>query len=248
MLNAYAADNAIIALNVADSSWNPAIDKQALARVWRDGQSKHTYVYRLVSTHTIEEKVLQRQLLKEDMATSLHDARASVAGHSRAHDKGFRFSSEELRALFALDPLAPEQCDTALVVQAALSRSDKQRRIHTWRDADVDPGAARADSPQTEHITCSEVSKPGLHTQWTRWPGPQAIVDTSLRTVALTAIDESGCERHALISYVREVHVTRPADWSAQSVLATIPDSAGPHCEGMVDDLARDEETLDLGE
>ncbi len=40
---------------VAD--WNPATDKQAAARVWRDGQKKQVYVYRFITTGSIEEKV-----------------------------------------------------------------------------------------------------------------------------------------------------------------------------------------------
>lgn len=35
-----------------------------MARVWRDGQRKHVYVYRLFMTGTIEEKMFQRQVLK----------------------------------------------------------------------------------------------------------------------------------------------------------------------------------------
>jgi hypothetical protein len=31
-----------------DPDWNPANDEQAMARVWRDGQKKHTYIYRLL--------------------------------------------------------------------------------------------------------------------------------------------------------------------------------------------------------
>ena len=34
-------------------------------KVWRDGQKKVVYVYRFLSTGTIEEKVFQRQLSKE---------------------------------------------------------------------------------------------------------------------------------------------------------------------------------------
>lgn len=67
-----------------DPDWNPAADQQALARVWRDGQTKECFVYRFISTvrplarlafdrdseltclpfpyqGTIEEKVFQRQ-------------------------------------------------------------------------------------------------------------------------------------------------------------------------------------------
>lgn len=32
-----------------DPDWNPANDEQAMAQVWRDGQKKTCYIYRLLS-------------------------------------------------------------------------------------------------------------------------------------------------------------------------------------------------------
>lgn len=40
----------LVPLVNADPSWNPADDKQAAARVWRDGQKKKVYVYRFIAT------------------------------------------------------------------------------------------------------------------------------------------------------------------------------------------------------
>lgn len=54
-----------------DPDWNPANDKQALARVWRDGQKKTCYIYRLFSTGTIEEKIYQRQICKDGLSAML---------------------------------------------------------------------------------------------------------------------------------------------------------------------------------
>ena len=31
-----------------DPDWNPANDEQAMARVWRDGQKKQCFIYRLL--------------------------------------------------------------------------------------------------------------------------------------------------------------------------------------------------------
>jgi hypothetical protein len=45
----------------------PAVRAEAAARVWRDGQRKRVFVYRLLTTGTIEEKVFQRQLSKEGL-------------------------------------------------------------------------------------------------------------------------------------------------------------------------------------
>ena len=34
-----------------DPDWNPANDDQAMARVWRDGQKKHCFIYRLLAVN-----------------------------------------------------------------------------------------------------------------------------------------------------------------------------------------------------
>lgn len=47
-----------------DINWNPAIDLQAMARIWREGQARPVVIYRLLTTGSIEEKVYQRQLSK----------------------------------------------------------------------------------------------------------------------------------------------------------------------------------------
>jgi hypothetical protein len=43
-------------------SWNPADDQQAMGRVWREGQQKDVFIYRLLTTGSIEEKIFQRQV------------------------------------------------------------------------------------------------------------------------------------------------------------------------------------------
>jgi len=54
-----------------DPDWNPASDLQAMARVWRDGQQKNVFIYRLLSTGTIEEKIYQRQTSKQGLSKSV---------------------------------------------------------------------------------------------------------------------------------------------------------------------------------
>ncbi|GMH34356.1 hypothetical protein BSKO_02190 [Bryopsis sp. KO-2023] len=81
-----------------DPDWNPANDKQAAARVWRDGQKKRVYVYRFLSTGTIEEKVFQRQLSKEGLQGVVNQS--GRAGASL-------MSSEALRDLFTLNRETP---------------------------------------------------------------------------------------------------------------------------------------------
>ncbi|XAR72893.1 DNA helicase [Bertholletia excelsa] len=78
-----------------DPDWNPANDKQAAARVWRDGQKKRVYIYRFLSTGTIEEKVYQRQMSKEGLQKVIQQEQAD-----KTKSKGNFLSMEDLRDLF----------------------------------------------------------------------------------------------------------------------------------------------------
>jgi DNA repair and recombination protein RAD54B len=89
-----------------DSDWNPAADLQAMARVHRDGQKQHTYVYRLLSTGTIDEKIYQRQLSKIALSKTMLAKGATDAKTSTAS-----FSREELRDIFSFSGNAT-RCDT----------------------------------------------------------------------------------------------------------------------------------------
>ncbi|XP_015743898.1 DNA repair and recombination protein RAD54-like [Python bivittatus] len=77
-----------------DPDWNPANDEQAMARVWRDGQKKTCYIYRLLSTGTIEEKIFQRQTHKKALSSCVVDEEQDVERH---------FSLGELKELFTLN-------------------------------------------------------------------------------------------------------------------------------------------------
>ena len=42
-----------------DVDWNPAVDLQAMSRVWREGQRRPVHIYRLIMTGTIEDAILR---------------------------------------------------------------------------------------------------------------------------------------------------------------------------------------------
>lgn len=77
-----------------DIDWNPANDLQAMARVWRDGQKRKIYIYRLLTTGTIEEKIYQRQISKQGLSGAVMDLK---------NKREAQFSREELRDLFSLN-------------------------------------------------------------------------------------------------------------------------------------------------
>ncbi len=46
-------------LIMLDCDWNPATDKQAMSRIWRQGQTRPVFIYRLITQGCIEEAILQ---------------------------------------------------------------------------------------------------------------------------------------------------------------------------------------------
>ena len=69
-------------LVLIDPDWNPALDQQALARVWRDGQKKDCFIYRFISTGTIEEKIFQRQSMKLQLSSCVVDEKKMLIDYS----------------------------------------------------------------------------------------------------------------------------------------------------------------------
>jgi SNF2 family DNA or RNA helicase len=54
-----------------DPWWNPAVEAQAIDRAHRIGQSRHVFAYRLIARDTVEEKVLQLQKHKRELADAI---------------------------------------------------------------------------------------------------------------------------------------------------------------------------------
>jgi SNF2 family DNA or RNA helicase len=54
-----------------DPWWNPAVEAQAIARAHRIGQAKRVFAYRLICRDTIEERVLELQDSKRELADAI---------------------------------------------------------------------------------------------------------------------------------------------------------------------------------
>jgi len=111
-LNLTAADTVIH----YDPWWNPAVENQATDRAHRLGQDKPVFVYKLLTTDTVEEKIHELQKKKQQLANRLYKDNSIDEEHSMDEEnsqdlstklspkKAPIFSREDLMQL--LDPLS----------------------------------------------------------------------------------------------------------------------------------------------
>jgi superfamily II DNA or RNA helicase len=87
-LNLTAADYVF----VLDPWWNPAVEAQAVDRAHRIGQERQVFAYRLIARDTVEEKVLQLQETKRNLADAILGASNSLIRDLRPEDIELLFS------------------------------------------------------------------------------------------------------------------------------------------------------------
>jgi superfamily II DNA or RNA helicase len=81
-LNLTAADYVFL----LDPWWNPAVEAQAIDRTHRIGQTRRVFAYRLITKNTVEERVLELQQTKRELADAIIGAENSVLrGLTREH-------------------------------------------------------------------------------------------------------------------------------------------------------------------
>ena len=81
-LNLTKADTVIL----YDPWWNPAVENQAIDRAHRIGQDKPVFVYRLITEQTVEEKILELQERKKQLADLVVENREQVISGLAADD------------------------------------------------------------------------------------------------------------------------------------------------------------------
>ena len=73
-LNLHAAEYVYL----LDPWWNPAVENQAIDRAHRIGQTRQVFAYRLIARDTVEEKVVELQKSKRDLADAIISADNSM--------------------------------------------------------------------------------------------------------------------------------------------------------------------------
>jgi len=71
---------------ILDPWWNPAVEAQAVDRAHRIGQTKQIFAYRLIARDSVEEKVLELQETKRDLAAAIIGADNSLIRDLRRED------------------------------------------------------------------------------------------------------------------------------------------------------------------
>jgi hypothetical protein len=81
-LNLTAADYVFL----LDPWWNPAVEAQAIDRTHRIGQTRRVFASRLIARDTVEEKVLELQQSKRDLAEAIIGGDSSLIARIRKED------------------------------------------------------------------------------------------------------------------------------------------------------------------
>ncbi|VVC29861.1 Hypothetical protein CINCED_3A017329 [Cinara cedri] len=87
---------------IFDVTWNPSLNVQSIFRIFRFGQSKPCYIYRLISEGTMEQKIYERQISKLSMAFRVVDE----------HQIDRHFNAKDQEELYEFEPNTTEPKST----------------------------------------------------------------------------------------------------------------------------------------
>jgi len=137
-----------------DPDWNPATDAQAMGRVWRDGQTRPVFIYRLLSIGTIDEVVVDRQLKKGDLASVI-----GVQGTNKPSDR-----DRDREAASALVAEADAEAEAEAEPEAKSEVSTKKQG-KTIRESEQgqDQGQDREGERENEAMVAKEVALTALN-------------------------------------------------------------------------------------
>jgi SNF2 family DNA or RNA helicase len=118
-LNLTSADRVVL----LDPAWNPALDAQAVERVYRIGQKREVKIYRLVMSGLIEDKMFRLQVFKMGLTKTALEAKQQQR----------YFTSAEIRGLFEWTD--PSQGETRnLLLEKHGEDQEKTAQINAQQD------------------------------------------------------------------------------------------------------------------
>eukprot|EP00917_Polyrhabdina_sp_WS-2016_P004190 GHVP01009584.1.p1 GENE.GHVP01009584.1~~GHVP01009584.1.p1 ORF type:complete len:465 (-),score=99.24 GHVP01009584.1:150-1544(-) len=136
-----------------DSDWNPAMDRQAMDRCHRIGQTRNVTIYRLISEQSVEENILRKQfekrmlddvvvnqgkftsLSKDYMAkTDVKDIFKIQASNSDIYKTRILHSNSSEETPLQKKPLSAQEKAEMEEFEAALNRVEDQEDIEALRE------------------------------------------------------------------------------------------------------------------
>ncbi|XP_029720005.2 transcriptional regulator ATRX-like [Aedes albopictus] len=101
---------------ILDTSWNPAVDQQGIFRIYRLGQQKPCYIYRLLAIHTMEEKVYSRAVTKQAMSHRVADKKQVDRNYNMAElEELYHFERVNMSARSNPPPAVDDLLSTLLL-------------------------------------------------------------------------------------------------------------------------------------
>lgn len=137
-------------LVMLDCDWNPAIDKQAMARIWRQGQTKSCFIYRFIADRCIEDAIMQRQENKSALAAVIEDPYDSVTLTQSQGEAQEAPSDDEFPA------------DSPTLSSANVQARDSENRMDIYAnvDDDITCGVSHVEDSIGE-VSCDALVNPG---------------------------------------------------------------------------------------
>ncbi|KAL3312360.1 DNA repair and recombination protein rad54b [Cichlidogyrus casuarinus] len=123
-----------------DQDWNPANDEQAVARIWREGQKRDCFIYRLVIANSLEERMFQRQIAKCGLSARVTNTSA------KKRKSAANLSSDELRRLFQLPDHDKNWTHELIRCQCMIGGENRQEDSDEERECQISiPDASEPD-------------------------------------------------------------------------------------------------------
>ena len=169
-----------------DSDWNPSTDRQAMARIHRDGQTKPCFIYRLLLVGAMDEKMYQRQITKIGLSDALVGSDSASA--EQASSVGDSFSQEEIKDIFTLHPHT--RCLSHDLLRCSCDgRGTEPPRLP---DADEDPVLPRM---RTGFVSAADLQKESELVRWILTPRNARSARSWLGSWAICATTTSSSTR-----------------------------------------------------
>jgi len=170
-----------------DPDWNPANDRQAMARIWRDGQKKPCFIYRLFTTGTIDEKVYQRQICKDGLSTMM----VNETGEEEAAEMKESLAADLVKDLFSFSE--ETACATHEMLSCQRCRFVNSQSTSKGRKGRLSRTAACAPCKDGERFVAQEpeVIEDDLCT-WAHHAGVEGVDDSVLKAAAATFEEGQG--------------------------------------------------------